>query len=233
MTGLTVLTVAEFIEQNRAKNPTDAFFELESPYALEINLNNDFAWTKLGSMVAYTGDVKFEREGMLEQGLGNLLKKAVTGEGVAMTKAIGTGKVYVADAGKKILVLKLNNESIVVNGNDILAYEPSITSDVQLLKLAGMAAGGLTNMHLSGSGFVAITTHYEPLVMIVTPDRPVYTDPNATVAWSGNLTPQANVDASVRTLIGRGSGETFQLKFQGSGFVVVQPYEETYMTTTG
>jgi uncharacterized protein (AIM24 family) len=60
----------------------------------------------------------------------------------------------------------------------------------------------------------------------VTPNDPISTDPNATVAWSGNLAPELKTDISFKTLIGRGGGETFQMLFRGDGFVVVQPYEE-------
>ena len=73
---------------------------------------------------------------------------------------------------------------------------------------------------------VAITTHGSPLTLRVTAAQPVFTDPNATVAWSGNLSPDLRTDISLRTLLGRGSGESIQMQFQGDGFVVVQPYEE-------
>ncbi|AUZ39075.1 AIM24 family protein, partial [Bacillus sp. MBGLi79] len=73
-----------------------------------------------------------------------------------------------------------------------------------------------------------ITSHYEPLTLIVTPESPVYTDPNATVAWSGSLQPEFVTDVSFKTFIGRGSGESIQMKFSGNGFVVVQPFEEVY-----
>jgi uncharacterized protein (AIM24 family) len=33
---------------------------------------------------------------------------------------------------------------------------------------------------------------------------------------------------SLKTFLGRGSGESIQMKFQGQGFVVVQPFEEIY-----
>ena len=92
-----------------------------------------------------------------------------------------------------------------------------------------MLAGGLFNIKLEGSGMVAFTTHYDPITLLVTPDSPVVTDPNATVAWSGNLTPTFKTDTSLRTFIGRGSGESFQMLFEGSGFVVIQPYEEKPM----
>jgi uncharacterized protein (AIM24 family) len=91
-----------------------------------------------------------------------------------------------------------------------------------------MMSGGLFNVRLEGSGMIAITSHYEPLTLLVTLDQPVYTDPNATVAWSGNLQPDFVTDISFKTLLGRGSGESIQMKFSGEGFVVVQPYEEVY-----
>jgi uncharacterized protein (AIM24 family) len=50
----------------------------------------------------------------------------------------------VADQGKKISILNLQDESIFVNGNDLLAFEPSINWDIKLMrKVAGMMAGGL------------------------------------------------------------------------------------------
>ena len=57
-------------------------------------------------------------------------------------------------------------------------------------------------------------------------NEPVFTDPNATVAWSGNLMPEFKTDVSLKTFLGRGSGESLQMAFQGDGFVIVQPYEE-------
>jgi len=96
-------------------------------------------------------------------------------------------------------------------------------------RMAGMMSGGLFNMRLSGNGIVAITSHYEPLLLPVSAaSGPVFTDPNATVAWSGGLTPDVIVDMSLGTLLGRGSGESVRLKFRGEGWVVVQPYEEVY-----
>ena len=50
----------------------------------------------------------------------------------------------------------------------------------------------------------------------------------ATIAWSGNLTPEFKTDVSLKTFFGRGSGESLQMQFRGNGFVVVQPYEEVY-----
>ncbi len=230
---MPVQTIRDFLAANADKQQHTGTFELESNRFLQANLNGDL-WIKMGSMVAYRGNIRFEREGILEQGLGQLLKKAVSGEGAKLTRASGQGHLYLADAGKKITLLQLNNEAIVVNGNDLLAFEPAnLKHEITMLRrVAALAAGGLFNVRLTGSGVVAITTHYDPLVLAVTQGQPVFTDPNATVAWSANLQPEFKTDIQLKSFLGRGSGESFQMMFQGEGFVVVQPYEELAFQAT-
>ena len=221
-------SLREFVDETGQKDHGQGFFELESPYMLEVNLNG-MVWTKMGSMIAYVGNIKFVREGILEKGFGKMLKKAVTGEGTRLTKAEGQGRLYLADSGKRISILNLQNESIFVNGNDLLALEENIEWDIKMMySIAGMMAGGLFNVKLTGTGMIAITSHFQPMTLRVTPDQPVTTDPNATIAWSGNLIPEFRKDISLKTFFGRGSGESIQMQFRGNGFVVVQPYEEVY-----
>jgi len=223
-------SIQAFIQKTLQEDKHQGLFELETPRLLEINLNGQ-VWAKAGSMVSYRGNIKFVREGMLEHGLGKLFKKALTGEGTSLMKATGNGKLYIADQGKKISILHLNDDAIIVNGNNLLAFEQNIDWDIKLMKrIAGMLAGGIFNVRLEGSGRVAITSHYEPLTLLVTSDNPVFTDPNATVAWSGQLKPDFVTDMSFKTFLGRGSGESIQMKFSGDGFVVVQPYEEVYFS---
>ncbi len=227
------MTVSEFLAKTAQRDRGHGFFELESPHMLEVNLDdaNPSVWTKMGGMVAYVGNVKFTRQGMMEEGIGKFLKRQFTGEGAKLTKAEGSGRVYLADDGKKLTVLDLQNEAVVVNGEDLIAFAPSLTYDVKMMKkVAAVVSGGLFNVRIEGSGLLAIGTHHDPLTLRVSPGQTVFTDPNATVAWSGNLNPGFKTDMSLKTFIGRGSGESFQMQFdatQGEGWVVVQPYEET------
>ena len=219
-------SLQEFVDNAKQRDRGEGLFELESPRFLEVNLDG-MVWMKMGAMISYVGEIKFEREGIMEKGFGRLLKKTLTGEGARLTKATGRGRLYLADAGKKIQILHLENDALFVNGNDLLALESSIEWDINVMKkLSAMMAGGLFNVKLEGTGLVAITTHYEPLALVVRPDEPVITDPNATIAWSGNLSPEFRTDVSLKTFIGRGSGESIQMLFRGEGFVVVQPFEE-------
>ncbi|MCC7248552.1 MAG: AIM24 family protein [Lysobacter sp.] len=231
---MSVKTLQEFVANSKEKDMSGDAFGLEISHMLEARVDG-LIWAKAGSMIARKGSLKFTRQGIMEQGLGNLLKKAVSGEGMTLMKIEGKGRAYLADVGKKVTLLRLQGESIYVNGNDVLATEATIANEIKMMrKAAGMMTGGLFNVKLSGHGLVAITSHYEPLTLPVNATTgPVFTDPNATVAWSGSLSPEIVTDISIKTLIGRGSGESIQLRFAGEGWVVVQPYEEVYFQQGG
>jgi uncharacterized protein (AIM24 family) len=172
--------------------------------------------------------VKFSRKGALEDGVGKLLTKAVTGEGMTLIKMEGNARVWLADRNKRVHVLQLDgHESLCVNSNDLLALQSSLGWDIVMLKsAAGALSGGLFNVRIKGRGLVALTTHGDPLALPVTAAHPVHTDPQATVAWSGHVQPDMHTDISLGTLVGRGSGEAVQMRFNGDGWVRVQPYEE-------
>jgi uncharacterized protein (AIM24 family) len=241
-------SLQQFVADTRDQRPTTgAAFEVEKNCFLQVNLGTaggaggilSQLWIKTGSMVAYQGEVKFEREGMMDHGFGNMLKKQFTGEGATLTKASSksSAQLYLADSSKRVTILLLQGESVVVNGDDLLAFEPTVTHKITMMKkLSSIMSGGLYNVKLQGHGFVAILSHGQPLTLMVSPGfPPVFTDPQATVAWSGDLTPDFKSDVGLKTLLGRSSGETFQMKFdasRGQGFVVVQPYEEVPAMTS-
>ena len=47
----------------------------------------------------------------------------------------------------------------------------------------------------------------------------------AAIAWSGGVTTNLKSDVQAKSLIGMGSGESFQLGFSGQGWVLIQPSE--------
>ncbi len=200
-------SLQDFVRDTAERDNPGEVFELESPKMLEVKVGGPQGargriWSKLGAMVAYKGNLTFKREGLLEGGIMKALVRAVSSEMEPLAKIEG----QVAHA---------------------LAFEDTVSHDVTMhRRVAGMASGGLFSVKLRGQGMVAILSHGTPLTLRVTPQTPIYTDPNATVAWSENLQPQIRLDANLRSFLGRGGGETLQMVFQGDGFVVVQPYEE-------
>jgi uncharacterized protein (AIM24 family) len=202
---------------------TGEAFTLQNKRLLKVELSATSVMAKNGAMVAYQGDVHFEHKG---GGLGRLLKKAATGESLRLMEARGSGEVFLASDAMLIHVLRLNGDAITVNGRNILAFETGIDWDVTRVRggTAGMLAGGLFNIHLSGTGLVALLSDGEPVRLNVG-EAPTFGDPQAAIAWSGGVTTNLKADVQAKSLIGLGSGESFQLGFSGEGWVLIQPSE--------
>ena len=202
---------------------TGEAFTLQGPRLLKVELAETSVIAKNGAMVAYQGDVRFEHKG---GGLGRWLKKAATGESLRLMQAEGSGEVFLAHQAMLVHVLRLGDESITVNGENILAFETDIEWDVTRVKggTAGMLASGLFNIHLRGSGLLALVSDGEPVRLDVG-GAPTFADPAAAIAWSGGVSTSLKTDVQAKSLIGMGSGESVQLGLSGHGWVLVQPSE--------
>jgi len=207
-------------------------FALQNSKLLKVSLNQITIQAKLGSMVAYQGDVSFEHAGA--GGMSRMLKKAVTGEGTQLMKMSGTGEVFLADTAQDIHLIKLENDAITCNGANVLAFDAGIDWDIQKVQggASSMMAGGLFNMALTGTGWVAIISDGPP-VLLNTGDAPTFADPQAAITWSSGVATSIKTDVKLKNLIGRGSGESIQMSFQGAGWVLVQPSEGRIVPTPG
>ena len=205
------------LEQFREVSPAGRF-TLQNSAMLKVSLEGDQIQAKVGSMVAYQGDVRFEYQ---SGGLGRFFKKAVTGEGVKLMTATGTGELFLAQDKRKIMILELNDEQMTVNGENILAFEPGIDWDIRRVEGAGRLAGGLFDVVLEGTGKVAVTSDGEPVLLDT--GTPTFADPDSAIAWSGGVRTSIRSDVSFKTFMGRGSGESFQIAFEGPGWVLIQP----------
>lgn len=199
-------------------------FALQNKKLLKIQMQYGPVWAKTGSMVAYQGDVRFENKGA--GGLGKMLKSAVTGEGVDMMQCTGRGELFVADDASEVQVLYLENDAISVNGNNILAFSGSIEWDIRRIEARGaMMTGGLYNVALRGTGYVALTTKGDPVALDVA-SAPTFGDAQAVVMWTSGVTMDIRVDTGgLKSMLRGGTGELLQMAFGGQGYVLVQPSE--------
>lgn len=201
-------------------------FQLQNKKLLRISLAFGTVEAHVGSMVAYQGAATFQNKG--SGGLGKMLKKASTGEGVEMMHVAGEGEVFLADQAHDIQIIYLENDMISVNGSNILAFSSSIEWDIKRVGggMAGAMAGGMYNVVLQGSGYVAITTDGPPVMLDISAGT-TFGDPNAVVMWSAGVQMNIKTDTTggLKSLARGGTGETFQMDFQGQGFVLVQPSE--------
>jgi uncharacterized protein (AIM24 family) len=183
-------------------------------------------YARTGSMVAYEGFIAYEPN---PPALRQAAAQWATGEGAPIMKCSGDGVLYLADYGADVVIVHLNNDYLSVNGTNLLAFDAHLTWGVEKVKgVAKFAGQGLFNVEISGTGWIALTSRGTPVVVDCgSGEDATYVDPDALVAWTTGLKLKAKRSFKASSLMGRGSGEAFQIGFSGQGFVVVQPSEDS------
>ncbi|MDH6572513.1 uncharacterized protein (AIM24 family) [Streptomyces sp. SAI-117] len=178
-----------------------------------------------GAMVAYRGNLQFERKG---QGVGGMLKRAVTGEGLPLMAVRGQGEAWFAHEAQNCFIVDVEpGDEFTVNGRNVLCFDASLAYRISTVKGAGIAGGGLFNSVFTGHGRLGLVCEGNPLVIPVSPEYPVYVDTDAVVGWTAGLGTSLHRSQSIGSMLRGGSGEAVQLMLQGTGYVVVRPSEAT------
>ena len=120
----------------------------------------------------------------------------------------------------------LENDAISVNGANVLAFSNSIQWDIHRIQARGATmTGGLYNVALRGTGYVAVTTKGDPIALDVA-SAPTFADAEAVVLWTSGVSMDIRVDTGgLGSMIRGGTGELLQMSFGGQGYVLVQPSE--------
>ncbi|MFD7712146.1 AIM24 family protein [Streptomyces sp. NPDC059785] len=197
---------------------------VENAKSIKYAVNGEMH-ARQGSMIAWRGALQFERKG---QGVGGMLKRAVTGEGLALMAVRGQGEAWFAHEAQNCFIVEIEpGDVFTVNGRNVLCFDAGLAYEIKTVKGAGISGGGLFNSVFTGQGRLGLICDGNPLVIPVSPQQPVYVDTDAVVGWSAALHTSLHRSQSFGSMIRGGSGEAVQLKLEGEGFVVVRPSEVT------
>ncbi|MFD9425400.1 MULTISPECIES: AIM24 family protein [unclassified Streptomyces] len=211
-----------FSSEHMAQQATAPGMTLQNAKSIKYAVNGEMH-ARQGSMVAYRGNLQFERKG---QGLGGMLKRAVTGEGLPLMAVRGQGEAWFAHEAANCFIVEMEQGDVLtINGRNVLCFDASLTYEIKTVKGAGMTGGGLFNSVFSGYGKLGLMCEGHPIVIPVTGQQPVYVDTDAVVGWSEQLSTSLHRSQSFGSMVRGGSGEAVQLMLQGEGFVIVRPSE--------
>jgi len=201
---------------------------------LEVKISAEKIFAKRGSMISYSGDILFKRSFLAGQGVQDLARRTVTNESSQTMEARGTGTLYYGHLGLFVTVVPVRNETLYIENNQVLAFDQRLTAGTMFLGNQGGISGavrgavsgqGLFTTTFQGTGEVAILSDGNAIGLPVRPDKPVIVDPNAYIGHVGQLTSSFVIDVNWKTFIGQTSGETYQVKFSGTGTVYIQASE--------
>lgn len=193
-------------------------------------------FSQRGAMLAYRGDVSFTPNIQGGQGgFASMIGRRVAGEATPLMTVEGSGTVMFGHGGHHIQVIDLAGDTLYVEADRLLAFDGTLQQGTMFMGsqggVMGMVRGqvtgqGLFTTTLKGHGAVAVMAHGGVFELPITPGRDVHVDPQAYVAHHGEVRNKLSTAVGWRDMVGRGSGEAFQLELSGSGAVYVQASEE-------
>lgn len=193
---------------------------------LAVAMTGDAVKAKNGAMVAYDGRMSFKKLSGGGEGLRGMVTRRITGEQMELMEVKGEGTCWFADRASDVSLVTLNGETLYVESSNLLCAEASLRTGTQFTGLRGASQGtGLFTTTVEGTGQAALTSAGTPVVLRVSHAQPLQVDPGAYVAHTGNLRQDFQSGVNFRTFLGEGSGESFQIRFEGEGLVYVQPSE--------
>lgn len=189
-------------------------------------MSGDSVKAKNGSMVAYDGQMAFKKLSGGGEGVRGMVTRRLTGEQMTVMEVKGHGTCYFADRASDINLVRLNGEKLHVEANNLLCTDSGLRTGTTFTGLRGASQGnGLFTTSVEGTGQAAVMSQGPAVVLRVTPGTPLQVDPGAYIAHQGNLQQNFQSGVNFRTLMGEGSGEDFQIRFEGDGLVYLQPSE--------
>jgi uncharacterized protein (AIM24 family) len=193
-------------------------------------------FSQRGAMLAYRGEVTFTPNITGGQGgVMSMIGRRLANEASPLMTVEGQGTVMFGHGGHHIHTVDLAGETLYVEADRLLAFDGSLRQGTMFMGsqggvmgvIRGQATGqGLFTTTLQGKGSVAVMAHGGVLELPIAPDRPVHVDPQAYVAHRGDVRNRLTTAIGWREMVGRGSGEGFQLELSGQGTVYVQASEE-------
>ncbi|GAB2800827.1 AIM24 family protein [Streptomyces sp. NPDC054796] len=212
------------------------FREISSKMVEARVLPGQRMFSQRGAMIAYTGDVRFTPNMQGGQGgVMSMIGRRVANEATPLMTVDGDGTVLFGHGGHHVEVVELDGDTLCVEADRLLAFDGTLEQGTLFLGsdggVMGMVRGqisgqGLFTTTLKGKGAVAVMAHGGIIQLPITPDRPVHVDPQAYVAHHGDVRNKLSTALGWRDMVGRGSGEGFQLELSGNGAVFVQASEE-------
>ncbi|MGC4945933.1 AIM24 family protein [Streptomyces sp. DT224] len=211
-----------FSSEHMAEQATAPGMTLQNAKSIKYAVNGEMH-ARQGSMVAFRGNLQFEHK---SQGIGGLLKRAVTGEGLPLMAVRGQGEAWFAHEAANCFIVEMEQgDALTLNGRNVLCFDATLSYEIKTVKGAGMTGGGLFNSVFTGYGKLGLMCDGYPIVIPVTPQQPVFVDTDAVVGWSAQLNTSLHRSQSLGSMIRGGSGEAVQLRLDGQGFVIVRPSE--------
>jgi hypothetical protein len=175
----------EVLPERAAPIPRQERFRFLENNLMEIDFSGK-VFIKQGTLYSYSGNLTFWVKERREAG------------SPALVIITGTGKVILTDRDRAITFMHVEDETVFVEPQHLLACEETLTPRYVPLQDGPTAVEFVA---LEGRGMVALSVASKPITLGVTPELPVSVPSSSLISWSGALQPQVVDDRQLYELM--------------------------------
>jgi uncharacterized protein (AIM24 family) len=185
----------------------DGGFRFLERHLMEIAVSGK-VFIKQGSLFSYTGNTTFWVKESRAQSVNTMV--IVTGE----------GRLMLADRGRELAFLRVENQTLWVEPDHLLACDGALAPRYVVITEASPKVAFVV---LEGSGALALSLGSRPFAMAVTPGLPVVVPSASVILWAGDLTPQILSDPALLETMAPTLGDAQRLlRLEGIGTVLAE-----------
>ncbi|MGH9443646.1 MAG: tetratricopeptide repeat protein [Thermoanaerobaculia bacterium] len=184
-------------------------FRVREHGAVEINFRGEVL-VRRGTVASYGGRMGFAPDPKLEGTKAELLLRAT-----------GQGTIFLADRGRRPMLIELKNEFFSVEGSRILAIGPTLSFRYEPIHDFPRRRR-VDVLRIFGRGSLVLSPARDTFSIPVSAEFPLNVSSRDLVGWNGNLVPSVLPDRFLDEVMLPDSEDPPKIRFEGEGTVITE-----------
>jgi len=184
-------------------------FRLREHGALEINFRGEVL-VRRGTVASYSGRIGFAAD-----------PKLAGTKAEPLLRASGEGTIFLADRGRKPMLIDLDNEFFSAEGSRILAIGPTLSFRYEPIHDFPRRRR-VDVLRIFGRGPLVLSPACDTFSIPVSADFPLNVSSRDLVGWTGNLVPSVLPDRFLDEVMLPDSEDPPKIRFEGEGTVMTE-----------
>jgi len=202
-------TTAETAPEKRPAEPAQRLFRVRENGTVEITFEGDVL-VRRGTVASYSGRITFSADPRLTG------TRAET-----LLRASGRGSIFVADPGRRPILVDLAYEFFSAEGSRILAIGPTLSFRYEPIHDFPRRRR-VDVLKIYGSGGLVLSPARASFSIPVSAELPLNVSSRDLVGWSGNLVPSVLPDRFLNEVMLPDGDDPPKIRFEGEGTVLTE-----------
>jgi Tfp pilus assembly protein PilF len=195
--------------ESRPDPVADKLFRILNNGTVEIKFQGEVL-VRRGTVASYSGKITFAAD-----------PKLAGTKAESLLKATGKGSIFLADRGRRPVLIDLENEFFSAEASRVLAIGPTLSFRYEPIHDFPRRRR-VDVLRVYGRGGIVLSPSRENFSIAVSPDLPLNVSSRDLIGWTGNLVPSVPPDRFLDEVMLPDTEDPPKIRFEGEGSVMAE-----------